>query len=183
MDLGAVMDKKQILKLALECRLDDGSIDIVQLASKTGIAVYGCEKPESYSAEIIHIPHGDKFEILVNTNLSLHQQRFSIAHELAHFILHKEEIKTYGSLKKAADHSDPKYFPNIEKEADEFGEELLMPEGLIRDDFPDVFDTQKVISFQTIHEIAARFKVSALISASRLGKFRTDIPYISNSYS
>jgi len=177
------MDKIEILKLAIECKQDDGSVDIIQLVSKVGIDVYGHEESDDFNAEIIHISARDKFEILVNTNLSLHQQRFSIAHELAHFILHPEKIRKYGRLKKVADPSDQKYFPEIEKEADEFGEELLMPETLLRDDFPDIFEAQQELSFQRIQEIALKFKVSVLVSASRLRKFRSDIPYISISFS
>ena len=177
------MNKTDILKLALKCRQDDGSVDIIRLVSAVGINVYGHEESDDYNAEIVHIPAQDKFEILINTNLSLHQQRFSIAHELAHFVLHPEKIREYGSLKKAADRSDPRYFPEIEKEADEFGEELLMPETLLREGFPEIFEAHKKLSFQRIQEIALKFKVSVLVSASRLRKFRSDIPYISISYS
>ncbi len=177
------MNKTEILKLALECRQDDGSVDIILLASKAGIDVYGNEASDDFNAEIIHISAQDKFEILVNTNHPLHQQRFSIAHELAHFVLHPEKIREYGSLKKAADRYDPKYFPEIEKEADEFGEELLIPEKLLRDHFPDVFEMQQKLSFQKIQEIALKFKVSVLVAANRLKKFRPDVPYISLSYS
>jgi Zn-dependent peptidase ImmA (M78 family) len=177
------MNKNEILKLSLECMQNDGSVDIIQLVSKVGIDVYGKEESDDFNAEIIHLPAQDKFEILVNTNLSLHQQRFSIAHELAHFVLHPEKIREYGSLRKAADRSDPKYFPEIEREADEFGEELLMPETLLRDSFPDIFETQQKLSFQRIQEIALKFKVSVLVSANRLKRFRSDIPYISISYS
>jgi hypothetical protein len=73
------MGKTETLKLALECKQDDGSVDIIQLVSKVGVDVYGHEESDDFNAEIIHIPAQDKFEILVNTNLSLHQQRFSIA--------------------------------------------------------------------------------------------------------
>ena len=112
------MNKDEILKLALECRQPEGSIDIVQLASRAGIDVYGSDAPDDFNAEITHIP-SNKFEILVNTNHSLNRQRFSIAHELAHFVLHVDEIKKYGSLKRATDRSHSSYFPDIEKEADE----------------------------------------------------------------
>ena len=175
------MDRTQTLKLALECQHEDGSVDIVQLVSKVGIDVYGSEMSDDFNAEIIHLHAQDKFEIVVNTNLSLHQQRFSIAHELAHFILHPDTIREYGSLKKAVVQSDPKYFPEIEKEADDFGEDLLMPEALLRKNFSDIFETQQRITFQRIQEIASQFKVSILVAASRLKKIRADIPYISIS--
>jgi Zn-dependent peptidase ImmA (M78 family) len=92
--------------------------------------------------------------------------------------LHPEKIKEYGSLKKTGSNFDPKYFPEIEKEADEFGEELLIPEKLLRDHFPDIFETARPLSFPKIQEIAIRFKVSILVAANRLRKFRSDVPYI-----
>jgi Zn-dependent peptidase ImmA (M78 family) len=70
----------------------------------------------------------------------------------------------------------------MEEEADEFGGELLMPEQLLRDAFPKIFEA-KTLAFQTIQEIAMKFKVSVLVAASRMRKFGLDIPYISFSYS
>jgi Zn-dependent peptidase ImmA (M78 family) len=176
------MNRDEILKAALECKQQDGSIDIIQLALKAGIDVYGTDDSNS-SAEIVHIPAQDKFEILVNTNLSLHQQRFSIAHEIAHFVLHPQKIREYGSLKRSSDQSDPKHFSELEKEADEFGGELLMPEKLLCEFFPEIFENKHKLSFHKVHAIAETFKVSALVAAVRLRKLDLDTPYISYAFS
>ncbi|MGB7978112.1 MAG: hypothetical protein WCF19_03000 [Chlamydiales bacterium] len=44
------------------------------------------------------------------------------------------------ALKRAADRSGPTYFPDIEKEADEFRGELLIPEKILRDNFSEIFN-------------------------------------------
>jgi Zn-dependent peptidase ImmA (M78 family) len=177
------MKKDQILKLALECGQDTGSVDIVQLASRAGIDVYGTDAPDDFNAEITHIPSQNKFEILVNTNHSLNRQRFSVAHELAHFVLHSKEIIKYGSLKRSADQSDSTYFPEMEKEADEFGGELLIPEKLLKDHFPDIFNKRKnPLPFPKIQEISQKFKVSVLVAAIRLRQLGLNVSYISFSY-
>jgi Zn-dependent peptidase ImmA (M78 family) len=178
------MNKEQILDLALRCTQDDGSVDIVQLASMAGVDVYGNEEPDSFSAEITHIPSENKFEIVVNTTHSLNQQRFSIAHELAHFILHLDKIKQYGSLKKETDSPTYKYSPKIEEEADEFGGELLIPSRLLQEYFPNIFtDPHQQLTFQIIQEIAIRFKTSIFVTADRLKRLSLNVPYISYSYS
>ena len=178
------MEKDEILRLALECKQDDDSIDIIQLASKAGIDVYGNEDSDDFNAEITHISSQNKFEILVNTNHSLNRQRFSIAHELAHFVLHQDQIKKYGSLKRANDRPDSTYFPDIEKEADEFGGELLIPEKILRDNFSEIFNKRgDSLPFQKIQEISLKFKVSILVAAIRLRQLGLNIPYISYSYS
>lgn len=178
------MNKSKILDLALRCKQDDGSVDIVQLASIAGVDVYGSEEPDNFGAEITHIPSEDKFEIVVNTTHSLNQQRFSIAHELAHFVLHPEKIKQYGSLRKEADGANYKYSPEIEEEADEFGGELLIPDKLLREQFSHIFQNpHQHLTFQMVQEIALRFKASVFVTADRLKKLNLEVPYISYSCS
>lgn len=177
------MNRDEILKLALECKQDEGAIDIIQLASKAGIDVYGSNASDDFNAEITHISSQNRFEILVNTNHSLNRQRFSIAHELAHFVLHSEEIKKYGSLKREINRSNASYFPDIEKEADEFGGELLVPEKLLRENFASIFDQREAsVNFLRVQEISLRFKVSILVVAIRLRQLGLNVPYISYSY-
>jgi Zn-dependent peptidase ImmA (M78 family) len=178
------MKKEEILKLALKCKQEEGFIDIIELASKAGIDVYASDAPEDFNAEITHIPSKNKFEISVNIDHSLNRQRFSIAYELAHFILHSEEIIKYGSLKRSADRADSTYLPDIEKEADEFGGELLIPEKLLKDNFSEIFNQRKnPLPLSIIQDIALKFKVSVIVTAIRLRQLGLNVSYISYSYS
>jgi len=177
------MEKEIILRQAYEHKQSDGSVDIIQLASIIGIGVYGSEASDDFNAEITHIQSEDKFEILVNTKHSLNRQRFSIAHELSHFVLHADRIRECGSLKRSFDSNDPTYSPDMEKAADELAGELLMPEELLREEFPLIFEKNPVLSFERIKEISIKFKVSILVAAIRLRNLQFNVPYISFSYS
>jgi Zn-dependent peptidase ImmA (M78 family) len=176
------MDKKEAVNLAIKSKVDDGSIDIIRVALGLGIDVYGSEEDEDFNAEITYIPQKNKFEILVNSTHSLNRQRFSIAHELAHFVLHRDRIEKYGSLRRAFNESSPNFDPEIEKQADDFAEELLIPEELLKASFPAIFQQSGDVLLPQIQQIAQMFKVSLVVVAMRLRKLGRNVPYISFSY-
>jgi Zn-dependent peptidase ImmA (M78 family) len=89
--------------------------------------------------------------------------RFTIAHELGHWICHAqqevgEEQPTYCRSQDLAQDADRA----LEREANVFGAELLMPEVAVREAWAAVADAA---------EVAARFEVSALAAQWRLYSF------------
>jgi len=175
------MNRTEVIQHAMECRLVGGSIDTIKLAYRLGIEVYGDEEAEDFNAEITHLPGPNRFEIVVNTKHSLTRQRFSIAHEIAHFVLHRDRIEKYGSLRRGRDATDPGFDAEIEKEADELAEELLMPEILLKEKFPEAF-SQVWLTLELIQRIAHQLKVSVVVAAVRLRNLGRKVPYISFSY-
>lgn len=171
------MDRELVKNLALECQQPDGSIDIVHLASKLDISVYG-EEGENFNARIRFLQEKNQFEILVNAKHALSRQRFSIAHEIAHSIIHRDLLKETGSLDR-----NPNDNPTIEKEADELAEELLIPQKIIYEKFLQFLDQKEEILLSKIQEIATYFKVSLIVAAIRLRNLNWKVPYISYSYS
>ena len=92
----------------------------------------------------------DKWVIGVNRNHHPNRQKFTLAHELGHYILHRE---------KNIDIVDTTFFRNnnadtIEYMANEFAAKLLMPEDMVR----DLVDNQGI---KNIGELAEKFEVSA----------------------
>ncbi|MGC9954509.1 MAG: ImmA/IrrE family metallo-endopeptidase [Rhizomicrobium sp.] len=97
------------------------------------------------------------------------RQRFTLAHELAHVVLHKPELEAAvhvdrGSLRRdavASAGTDP-----IEIEANAFAAELLMPEALVvaalNGKSVDLEDEEAVLA------LAKKFKVSAAAMRFRL---------------
>lgn len=63
--------------------------------------------------------------IAVNSSQPSARQRFSIAHELAHLLLHKEELVLHA-------HYFKKQFEQKELDADSFASELLVPRDLLK---------------------------------------------------
>jgi len=104
-----------------------------------GIEVYTMPC-EAFGAIFSRSPlEGRKF-LLANDKLAQGRFRFSIAHELGHVLLNHEPLKHVYEQRK----------PAVERQADSFAAELLLPERFLRKDCADY----------TKPELAARYKVS-----------------------
>ena len=75
-----------------------------------------------------HTNENKHYKIVVNLNHSRERQRFTIAHEIAHYILHRDQIGN-GIVDDALYSSI--LSNEIEKEANEFATEILMPMRLL----------------------------------------------------
>jgi Zn-dependent peptidase ImmA (M78 family) len=87
--------------------------------------------------------------------------RFTIAHELGHWICHArgmDDAPTYCRSQDLAQDANRA----LEREANVFGAELLMPEAAVRAAW---------VAFPDIADVAERFAVSALAAQWRLYSF------------
>lgn len=96
---------------------------------------------------------------VVGVNAFHHQnrKRFTIAHEIAHFVLHSGQQVSFHdkTFARRADDANP-----MEREADRFAAQLLMPEAKVR---------QLIASgLTTLSGLAAQFGVSALAMRYRV---------------
>ena len=97
--------------------------------------------------------------IMINKKDVPQRQRFTIAHELAHFFLHhdKNSNQTIVSFRGLQRPSEAK----LENEADQFAAELLMPEDLLRKEY-------EIISTPLLSQLAKKFDVSKTAMKYRL---------------
>ena len=95
---------------------------------------------DAFGAAFSHSPQRGRKVLLVNDKLPQGRFRFSIAHELGHILLNHEPLK----------HIFERRSPAIERQADSFAAELLLPEQFLRGDCADY----------TVKELAARYRVS-----------------------
>ena len=103
--------------------------------------------------------------ILYNKSQSHHRQRFTIAHEIGHFILHKlplsmnkKDFKLYRNLESSTGEVKK------EREANAFAANLLMPEQFISNEINNAPDNTK----NAIEYLANVFKVSEQAMTFRL---------------
>lgn len=89
-------------------------------------------------------------KIYINTNDSIERQRFTAAHELAHY-LYEHSTDSYGLNYR---HDGPKKTA-VERKADDFAAELLMPSPLVKK-VVNKYESAK----PTLNEIAELFGVS-----------------------
>jgi hypothetical protein len=82
---------------------------------------------EPFTSEAALEPLGDGRAIVVNGSGDSGRRRFTIAHEIGHFVLHPERCRPErgGAVNEAGRRE--------EREADAFAAELLMPEPLVRE--------------------------------------------------
>ena len=86
--------------------------------------------------------------MLVNSRLGPGRFRFSIAHELGHYLLRHRPVE----------HIDGERNPQQERQADVFAAELLLPEEYLRAD----------LETRTLPELAERYRVSRQALSIRL---------------
>lgn len=99
-------------------------IDVQAVARACGIPVLiQPTSADRIDAMLTYYPRSDKWAIFVDGQCQDRRRgRFSIAHELGHYLLHRELIKR----------GDPLDYPHFEQEANAFAGELLMPAAEIQ---------------------------------------------------
>lgn len=82
---------------------------------------------EPFSSEAALEPVGDGHRIVLHGRSPERRRRFTIAHEIGHFVLHPHRLapERNGGVNAA--------WQSEEREADQFAAELLMPEHLVRE--------------------------------------------------
>lgn len=117
--------------------------------------------------------------IFYNGKANPERRRFTIAHELGHFILHRGQQQSFNCDKESV-YSGIDTIRVIEREADDFASNLLMPGDLLRE-----WISSRRIDFRVLGDIAQRFQVSFEALCIRFIKFTTQraiLVYWDNGY-
>jgi len=113
-------------------------VDIEGLAGDLGIRVNTNALDDDVSGELVRISP-DKYEIHLNENDSKSRRRFTLAHELGHFIYHKDLVGEGLDDDKAYRSTNVGHYHNTrigrreETQANKFAAKILMPSKLIEE--------------------------------------------------
>lgn len=135
-------------------------VDVVALAVRCGVPVLRRAFPDSLSGLVF--AHGETAVIGVNENHHPNRQRFSVAHELGHYLLgHHQRSPGFDEPFHidTAEGTPPGFDWDSERPANEFAAEVLMPRRLISAAFEQTQDPAI---------LAQRFEVSELAMGYRL---------------
>lgn len=134
--------------------LEKRPVPLGRIAREFGIKVFTSPLEQGISGQIAK--EGDEFVIRVNKYESRQRQRFTLAHELAHFFLHRDIIEKKGSIKDSilyrSGNSDV-----VEYEANSLAAEIVMPDEKIKVDLDYL---RKHMDEETFDMIASRWEVS-----------------------
>lgn len=143
-------------------------IDVIAIARHLGIGVVAQPLEDAVSGMLI--VRSDRAAIGVNEEHHPHRQRFTIAHELGHYLLHRETTNLFvdSALTFYRDDSSADGVYQQEIEANAFAAALLMPADTLRkaldDRAIDLYDER------TVWKLATTFGVSQQALTIRLVK-------------
>lgn len=156
--------------------LDQGTLTVIQalqdgapvrlsaIANALGVRVVATTLPSGISGEIRPDPdNAGQFVIKVNRNDSARRQRFTVAHEIGHYLLHRDQIGDgiTDDVLYRSELSDRR-----EAQANRMAADLLMPQRLVDEwlDRARALKVDNVVSF-----LADKFNVSEAAMKIRLG--------------
>lgn len=171
--------EKQVRTLLKEAGVRSAPVDPVALAESMDVEV----RPEMVSDDVSGGLYrvGDTVIIGVNAGHHPNRQRFTIAHELGHLLLHDQgEFVDHGYLADDGGRPSPRFMRNqlsgnatdpTEIEANAFAASLLMPRDLV---VRAVRDLPLPIRSEAVEDLARTFKVSQQAMTFRL--LNLDVP-------
>lgn len=134
--------------------LEKRPVPLGRIAREFGIKVFTSPLEQGVSGQIAK--EGDDFVIRVNKYESRQRQRFTLAHELAHFFLHRDIIEKKGSIQDSilyrSGNSDV-----VEYEANSLAAEIVMPDEKIKVDLDYL---RKHMEEEIFDMIASKWEVS-----------------------
>ena len=141
----------------------DLPIRLSTIAKAVGVAVKASTLPAGISGEIRPSDRAGEFVIRVNRHDGSRRQRFTIAHEISHFLLHRDQIGRGIS-------DDALYRSSLsdsrEAEANRLAADILMPESLLQ---IELSAARQLGVDDIVGHLAERFDVSEAAMRIRLG--------------
>lgn len=151
-------------KAILDRYLAETPVKLGQLAAELGVAIKVSSMPTGVSGQISR--EADQYIIRVNRNEARERQRFTIGHELAHFLLHRNIIDNSpdGITDTVLYRSGAS--EQVEFEANRLAAAIVMPMHLIERELQGRFGG--VVTEATIEGLATHFEVSKAAMEIRL---------------
>ena len=158
---------QKIKKLAQEKFEQAGGkipVPVVQIAQDVGLAIYETEMRKVGDS----IPSGilttikDRWTIIVNQEDSPTRKRFTIAHEIGHFLLHRGrkfvDNFSAGETFYRGNEQDEK----LEREANFFAANLLMPDKAVKKAWPTCDNPNVAANIFDVSEVSMTFRLKNL---------------------
>jgi Zn-dependent peptidase ImmA (M78 family) len=139
-------------------------IDVIRIAAEQGLTVRYEPMEETVSGMLVI--RDDQRVIAVNQTHHEHRRRFTIAHELGHYFLHRDHSSVFVDAVYYRDESSSEGTKQQEIAANAFAAELLMPEEVLRARFS--YQPVADADDKLIRAAARQFGVSAQALTIRL---------------
>lgn len=161
--------EKKALDLLDRYQIYDAPVKVSLLAGEMGVDIT-YQDLDNHVSGVLVITDDNRAGIALNEFHHTNRQRFTIAHELGHYVLHKSDRHlfidarpTYFRDNKASEGTD-----SLEIQANAFAAALLMPERivlkLIKDNKFDIFDEYDVSNLASLLEVSEQALTIRLVN-------------------
>jgi predicted transcriptional regulator len=126
-------------------------VDLEKIISALGLVLqYDGSLPPSIAGKIMRDTHAHAgFKIVVNSNDNPRRQRFTLAHEIGHYVLHRDLIRE--DVVDDALYRSSALSEGYERQADQFAGQVLLPAQRVREAWKET---------KALSVLAQRFNVS-----------------------
>lgn len=132
-------------------------VPVVEIARKLDIGVFSNPKYQGDKNGHIELNQDGKTLIIVNENQSSGRKRFTIAHEIAHFVYDMDYLQEHRVIDRDGNAADPTYRKR-ERRANEFAAELLMPEEQFIKQWIELNNMERLAAYFGVSRPAATYR-------------------------
>ena len=132
--------RELVERLLAQHHVEEGAVPVKKIVEAYGIELKLDKVDDELSGFLVRENKGQRRSMIgANKAHHPHRQRFTIAHELGHFLLHQGELVHLDDLRQAftinlRNQESAKGEDNDEREANLFAAELLMPAKFLKSD-------------------------------------------------
>jgi Zn-dependent peptidase ImmA (M78 family) len=145
--------------------IEGAPVPVEQVARQLGAEVVY----RAFEGDVSGMVYRSDSEKLIGVNSSHppNRQRFTVAHEIGHLVLHKDQHVYVDSFGGRVNWRDGARDP-VEAEANAFAAELLMPRAFVEREVAGAMEEPETSPKQLVATMAKRFRVSRLSMQYRL---------------
>lgn len=139
-------------------------IDVDEVARKLGIEVKRMRTDYLTDGILVKDKPGEPFKAVIDVDAHPHRARFTLAHEIGHFVHKYQDIPENGVVGKV-EYRDARSSAGVDEEeiwANGFAAALLMPAGIVSRMVGNGYGSREIAEALNVSEQAARIRVSIL---------------------
>jgi len=159
--------EREVRQLLTEADVKGPPVPVKKLARMKGAKIrYEPYEDNNQELSGVLFREGDKKIIGVNSLHAPVRQRFTIAHEIGHLLLHTDDLFVDGTVQALSrDRKSRQATDRKEIDANQFAAALLMPKQFL----VDRIQRGRTVNLSKLYELAEEFRVSAEAMTFRLG--------------
>lgn len=159
--------RQKAVRILKEMGVVSAPVDVEGVASFLGIDVRKNPTKDEISGFLFK-QAGAKAVIGINSLHHTNRQRFTLSHEIGHYVLHpQEEMHVDKFVLQFRDSKSSKGEDELEKEANRFAAELLMPKEFLVRDVQEI-GLQDLHDDEAVKQLAKKYEVSVQAMTTRL---------------